>query len=211
MILKWEHSRCSLYYFDTVLIFKSRYWLKIQFHFFHKNTKNRFYFRSFMFINIRLCKEDGKVSNVSDISLSAKSMISAPCNTIGCLKAPLTSHPVAARRVSCLCEGGDGADGLGGRKERQESSREAIRERGTAQVSTVRRDINTPNFCSCWICHRIGSEKCLPFVSLARAGPSRPGRCWSTTQRSYLMTIVPPLEALYFLPLPEVRRIVRKL
>lgn len=45
--------------------------------------------------------------------------------------------------------------------------------------------------------------KCRPVVSLARAGPSRPGRCWSTTQRSYLMTIVPPLEALYSLPLPE--------
>lgn len=37
-----------------------------------------------------------------------------------------------------------------------------------------------------------------------RAGPSRPGRCWSTTQRSYLMITVPPLEALYSLPLLEV-------
>lgn len=44
-----------------------------------------------------------------------------------------------------------------------------------------------------------------PVISWARAGPSRPGGCWSTTQRSYLMTIAPPLEALYFLPLPEVR------
>lgn len=46
--------------------------------------------------------------------------------------------------------------------------------------------------------------KC-PAVSWARAGPSRPGRCWSTTRRSYLMIIAPPLEALYSLPLPEVR------
>lgn len=79
-----------------------------------------------------------------------------------------------------------------------------LRERGTALVSTVRREINTSCFNSCCICHRIGAEKCRPVVSLARAGPSRPGRCWSTTQRSYLMTIAPPLEALYSLPLLEV-------
>ena len=46
--------------------------------------------------------------------------------------------------------------------------------------------------------------QCRPVVSLVRAGPSRPERCWSATQRSYLMIIAPPLEALYFPPLREV-------
>lgn len=95
---------------------------------------------------------------------------------------------------------------LVGRTESQGSFREAVKKWGTARVSTVRRERSTTVFCSCWICHRTGAEKCRPVVSLARAGPSRPGRCWSTTQRSYLMTTVPPLEALYFPPLLEVRR-----
>lgn len=121
---------------------------------------------------------------------------------------PLTVHLTSGRSLSCFlpCWGRGRCWRLGGRKERQESFREDIREWGTARVSTVRRETNTPVFCSCWICHRIGAkQKCRPVVSLARAGPSRPRRCWSTTQRSYLMTIVPPPEALYSLPLLEVR------
>ena len=119
---------------------------------------------------------------------------------------PMTSYPPAACRASCLAEGGDGADGW----EDERRDKEAFgkrRECGTARVSTVRREENTAGFP--WLLRLSPNRrrKCRPpVVSWARAGPSRPGRCWSTTQRSYLMIIAPPPEALYSLPLPEVSR-----
>lgn len=108
--------------------------------------------------------------------------------------------------LPAFCEGGDGADGWEDERRDKKAPGKILREWGTARVSAVRRVNKHPNLSvACWLCHPIGAEKCRPVVSLARAGPSRPGRCWSTTQRSYLMTTVPPLEALYSLPLPEVR------
>lgn len=100
---------------------------------------------------------------------------------------------------------------LGGRPERPESfqgrEESGNRPRGLHRPSGVKKKKHLQTFpVSARFVSVIGAEKCRPVVSLASAGPSRPGRCWSTTQRSYLMTIAPPPEALYSPPLPGVRQ-----
>lgn len=58
----------------------------------------------------------------------------------------VTSHPPAACRASCPCEGGDGAaDGWEDKRKAKKASGK-IREWGTARVSTVRREIDTTIF-----------------------------------------------------------------
>lgn len=125
---------------------------------------------------------------------------------------PAHTRITSARWPSCFlpCRGrGRCCWRLGGRQERRESRWEDKRSGGKVRDSILRREGNTIIICSR---SNLSSNRrapppktpTCPVVSWARAGPSRPGGCWSTTQRSYLMTIAPPLEALYFLPLPEV-------
>lgn len=98
----------------------------------------------------------------------------------------LTSYPPAACRASCLCEGGDGADGWEDeRKDKKAFRKIKIGVGGTAQgFHRPSGNKHHTFFCSCWICHRnrLWKMSASRQLSESRAIPTKTVLINDTTQ-----------------------------